>query len=128
MAKIMENLLKIDDLGVPLFLETPRLFSVAIICLEKFLKANRTSIEERSFLQKKTPLVTASGRANFHAGRANVWEDETKGSEIQGDMAKDGEQEGSMPGTDGKNAGKITVGRLLFWARPLFKGYVSFRA
>ena len=58
MVKIMENPMnKWMIWGVfPLFLETPRLFSVAIICLEKFLKANRTSIEERSFLQKKRLL------------------------------------------------------------------------
>ena len=34
MVKIMENPVKIDDLGVPLFLETPKLLSQSIIAFQ----------------------------------------------------------------------------------------------
>ena len=69
---------------------------------------------------KKTPLVTASGHAHFHAGRANVWEAETKRSDIQGDVVKDAEEEESVPGTlpeaniASKKYRKMMVGRRPF--------------
>lgn len=80
---------------------------------------------------KKTPLVTASGHANFHAGRANVWEAETKRSDIQGDVVKDGEEEGSVPatlrGTRGMKQLKHDGWKTILSFRPIFTGYVSFR-